>query len=259
MKKLFALVLALSLLLPWTATYGAETAPQSVPLKVAVLTAMNMEARQMRKRMDNRCPRLSGGRLYTHGTIGDAEVILHHSGMGVALSGRGARALLEYAKPDVMILFGVSGGTADFGLFETVVAQSAYAGWDGSRLDMDEALTALAAQLIEDATLGPVLTNKLLGAEYGRIPGILASDMESYAVAEAAKEAGVPLLIIRCVSDTDELLSNLLFPVNGPRAADKAAAGANYRSVGNYSLEEKVNGKYPTEVMLERWQRLFGQ
>ena len=226
MKKVFALTLTLLLLLPLTAAYGAETAPQAAPLKVAVLTAMNMEARQMRNRMENRCPRLSGGRLYTHGTLGDAEVILHHSGMGVALSGRGARALLEYAKPDVMVLFGVSGGTADFGLFETVIAQSACAGWDGSRLDMDEALTALAAQLIVDATLGDVLTNKLLGAEYGRIPGILASDMESYAVAEAAKEAGVPLLILRCVSDTDAILSNVLFPVNGPRAADIAAQAA---------------------------------
>jgi len=225
MKKLFALALAL-LLMPWAAARAAQAAPAPAPVRVAVLTAMNMEARQMRNRMDSRRPRLSGGRLYTHGTLGEAEVILHHSGMGVGLSGRGARALLKYARPDAMILFGVSGGSADLGLFGTVIAQSAYAGWDGSRLDMDEALTALAAQLIEDARLGDVLTNKLLGADYGRIPDALALDMESYAVAQAAAEAGVPLLIIRCVSDTEELLSNVLFPVNGPRAADIAAAGA---------------------------------
>jgi len=66
-------------------------------------------------------------------------------------------------------------------------------------------------------------------SDYDRIAsacGAAAVDQESYAVASAAREMGVPLLIIRSMSDTYDNSSLLGFFKYGPISAEKVAREA---------------------------------
>lgn len=215
---------------------GTDTAMGRVqPIaSVAVLAAMDMEAKHLVSRMDNVRPVKIAGKKYTLGQINGTEVVLHRGGMGLDKAGAGARALMEF-QPDVLILFGMSGGIVPgVGLYETVIASAVYPAWKGDwvAVPTDEALAALAAEVLGDARLAPIATGDRMTwrkKDYDRISqgcGAVAVDQESYAVAEAAEELGVPLLIIRSMSDTYDNTSLLGFFKYGPVSAEKAAEDA---------------------------------
>ena len=233
MKKLCVLALTLLFLLGLAACGAPEAGPEGVP--IAVLAAMNMEARHLVSRMENPRSVRVAGRKYTRGRIGKAEVVLCQSGMGLEKAGAGARALIEAFQPETLVLFGMSGGIVpEIGLYETVIAQSVYPAWieDGEAIATDETLAALAAQVLEGERTVAIATGEKMTwrrSDYDKIAsacGAAAVDQESYAVANAAREMGVPLLIIRCMSDTYDNSSLLGFFKYGPVSAEKAATDA---------------------------------
>ena len=203
---------------------------------IAILVAMKMEADQLIKRIQSPQPEKSAGRQFLRGRIGDAEVVLHRCGWGMANAAKGARALIGYAKPDALINYGVSGGmTADIGLGDTVIAVSSYPASGkyhktGAAIPTDETLADFAAQILPDAKKAPVSTslglivNKKRKARIVAASGTACMDMESYTAAKTARELGVPLLVIRSMSDTVEPTSLLSFFKNGALAAEKVAA-----------------------------------
>ncbi|MCL2494946.1 MAG: 5'-methylthioadenosine/S-adenosylhomocysteine nucleosidase [Oscillospiraceae bacterium] len=199
---------------------------------VALLAAMDMEAKHMIDRMDDAREIKNAGKKYTYGRIGSVHVILHQCGMGLDKAEAGARALIENFQPDVLVLFGMSGGIVpEIGLYETIIASEVFPAWkdDWVSIKTDAALAALADGVLKDAQLAPVATgNKMTWrkSDYDRIAnacGAVAVDQESYAVVQAAQELGVPLLIIRSMSDTYENSSLLGFFKHGPISAEKAA------------------------------------
>jgi len=233
MKRFAALLFCLAALAGLSACGAPEAGPEKV--SVAVLAAMGMEAKHLISRMDNPQTTKVAGKKFTYGTIGPAVVVLHRCGMGLDKAEAGARALIENFQPDVLILFGMSGGIApEIELYETVVASAVYPAWmdDWVAAPTDGALAALAAELIEGARLAPVATGDRMTwrkSDYDRISsacGAVAVDQESYAVAMAAQEMGVSLLIIRSMSDTYENTSLLGFFKYGPISAEKAAKAA---------------------------------
>jgi len=202
---------------------------------VAALTAMEMEAKHLIDRMEAPLPMKVAGKAFTRGQIGNIEIVLHQCGMGLDKAEAGARALMENFQPDVLILFGMSGGIAPgVELYETVIADAVFPAWkdDWTAIPTDEALAALAAQALPDARRAAIATgNKMTWrkSDYDRISqacGAVAVDQESWAVAKAAQELGVPLLIIRSMSDTYDNSSLLGFFKYGPISAEKAAADA---------------------------------
>jgi len=230
MKKFAVLLLCAATLICFAACGTPETGPEKV--SIAVLAAMGMEAKQLEKLMDSARPVKSAGKKFTLGAIGGTEVILHQGGMGLEKAEAGTCALLENFQPDVLILFGMSGGIVpEIALYETVVASAVFPTWkdDWTSSETDEALQSLAIGLLDGARLAPIATgNKMTWrkSDYDRIAnacGAVAVDQESYAVAETARKAGVPLLIIRSMSDIYENTSLLGFFKYGPVSAEKAA------------------------------------
>ncbi|MCL2512825.1 MAG: 5'-methylthioadenosine/S-adenosylhomocysteine nucleosidase [Oscillospiraceae bacterium] len=205
--------------------------------KIAVLAAMKMEAGCLIGRMESAKTEKTAGKKFYLGKIGGAEAVLRQSGMGMRRAEKGARALIENYKPDALILCGVSGGlTPDIRLHETVIATSSSpcpgkAVKTGAAVKTDEKLADFAAKTLKHAKKAPAATSRGLIVRKKRKARIAAAfgaaciDMESYAVAKTANEAGVPLLIIRAISDTFEPSSLLAFHKNGKQAAEKAAAG----------------------------------
>jgi len=204
--------------------------------KIAVLIAMGMEAGYLIKRMENPKPETAGGKKFLRGKIGEAEVVLHQCGWGMRNADNGVRALAENYRPDMIINYGVSGSLRhEVGLFETVVAVSSYAATGeaykaGMSAATDADLAAFAARTIGATHKSPVATSRgILVAKKRKArlverSGAVCIDMESYTAAKAANELGVPLLVMRCISDTLELKSFLVFFKNGAIAADKIAA-----------------------------------
>ena len=199
---------------------------------IAVLVAMGMEADCLIKRIEGA---QKDGR-FLRGRIGQAEVTLLRCGWGMRNADKGLRALVDHCHPDVVVNYGVSGGLVpEIGLSETVVAASSFpasgkAYQIGIAESADETLADFAAHLIEGARVAPVSTslgiivNKRRKARVAEKSGALCIDMESYAAAKAANELGVPLLVIRCMSDTYEPASMVMFFKNGRAAAEKVAA-----------------------------------
>jgi len=201
---------------------------------VAVLAAMGMEAKQLVKLMDGTQTVEIAGKKFTLGQINDTWVVLHQCGMGLEKAGAGARALMEF-QPEILILFGMSGSIVpEVGLYETVIADAVYPAWkdDWNAVPTDEALAALAAEVLDTSRLAPIATGDRMTwrrSDYDRISqacGAVAVDQESYAVAMVAEEFGVPLLILRSMSDTYDNTSLLGFFKHGPIAAEKAAKDA---------------------------------
>ena len=230
MRRLVAIAICAAVLLGLAACGAPEGEPENVA--VAVLAAMGMEAKQLIERMENPRTVQTGGKRFTRGRVGPVDIVLHRCGMGLGKAEAGVRALIETFQPDVLILFGMSGGIVpEIGLYETVIADCVYPAWEENdrAIVTDWTLAALAMKVLEDARFAPIATgNKMTWrkSDYDRISqtcGAVAVDQESYAVALAAEELGVSLLIIRSMSDTYDNSSLLGFFKYGPVSAEKAA------------------------------------
>ena len=232
MKRVLAMMLCLCTAFLFLSACGAPSLPP-VQAKIGVLAAMKMEARQLIKRMDNPQSFNWAGQSFTSGRIGGVEIILCQCGMGLEKAEAGAKALMESFKPEMLILFGMSGGIVPgVELYETVVAQAVYPAWDFDlqAVATDEELLAIAQDVLPEARPAFIATGNRMTwrkTDYDRISaacGAVAVDQESYAVAKAAREAGMPLLIIRSMSDTYDNTSLVGFFKYGPISAEKAAA-----------------------------------
>jgi len=232
MRKHSAALLCAALLLGLAACGTPDSEPEAVPY--AILAAMNVEAKQFVKRMDNARTVKIAGRKYTRGTVGGAEVVLHQCGMGLEKAEAGARALITAFQPEALFVYGTSGALLpEIGLHDVFIAHAlCLKGETGEfAIPADDALAALAQELLPHAQRVRLVAEAgfaLSASELARISGetgAVAIDMESFAAAKAAREAGVPLLVIRCAANTYKFTSLAAWPKNGPIAADKAAAG----------------------------------
>jgi len=194
-------------------------------MKIAVLAAMEMEAAPLIRRMEH----TSVDQRFLRGSIGKADAVLYRCGVGMRKAAGGARALIAYAQPDVLILYGISGGLVpDIQLHETVIGTSSF---HKEHMEMtDKALADVAARVLPAARTAPLACARTVIIRKNRKTrlaksGAVCVDMESFAVANASREAMVPLLVIRCISDTFRPASLLGFN-NGKIAAEKAALAA---------------------------------
>ena len=204
--------------------------------KIAILVAMGMEAAKLIARIEGAQPESAAGGKFLRGKIGQAEVVLHQCGWGMRNAEKGTRALIEHFQPDVIVNYGVSGGIVpEIGLAETVIALSSFPAsgrkYVGSAAELtDEKLARFAAGLLPHAQLAKISTSlgiifsKRRKTRVAQKSGAVCIDMETYTAAKTANELGVPLLVIRCLSDTYEPASLLSFFKNGAIAAEKAAA-----------------------------------
>lgn len=138
---------------------------------------------------------------------GGARLLL--AGVGLAAAAAGARALLEHGAR-ALVSLGVAGGlcdslrAGDLLLPERVLdaAGDLYAVDPGWRAALSERLAGAAREhaglLVESAK---VVVDPPAKRALGALHGALAVDMESGAIAAAARAAGVPLLVVRAVSD----------------------------------------------------------
>ncbi len=138
--------------------------------------------------------------------------IVHFSGPGPDRAERAARALLAEGS-DALLSFGVAGGL-DPGLAPgTVVLSERLIGADLLLLETDAGWRARVMAASEDRDDGRAMRAGDIAcsdrplrtppekASLFEATGAVAVDMESFAVARVAREAGIPFLAIRAIAD----------------------------------------------------------
>ncbi|WP_306534905.1 phosphorylase [Geobacter sp.] len=147
--------------------------------------------------------------------IGNTDVCLVESGMGIARAAAAADALVAEATPTVILSFGFGGavlpGLSIGGL--VVGAKSWFAGTEGfsPRLGIDQELarkiTAELNDTVGGASGGEIITSSQILRKSNLAHSLPAGmtlpvlDMETAAVAEVAHRHGIALVALRAISD----------------------------------------------------------
>lgn len=195
--------------------------------QLAVLVAMGMEAKPFLAKIQDKTMQKIDGKKFAIGRIADKQVALYKCGMGMRNATKGAQALIKHFAPEILILYGVSGGLGDISLAETVVALQSFPCFgEGVVAKADKELADFATTLL-GAKKAVVATSRGLIVNNKRKERIIQRsravciDMESYAVLTATNNANVKAIVIRCISDTKDPKSLLSFFKNGKIAANK--------------------------------------
>jgi adenosylhomocysteine nucleosidase len=146
--------------------------------------------------------------------IMERDCVLVTSGMGLKRAADATRALLATANPRLLISFGIAGAVnADLDIGDVVAANSSYLMENGSTgefrplASLSEEAREAAAQALQAVgrrlVTGSTLTTRGSQAGPEGFEGLNnpVLEMETAGIAEAAAEAGIPLLSLRSISD----------------------------------------------------------
>jgi adenosylhomocysteine nucleosidase len=168
---------------------------------IAVTFALPQESQDFRRALRSAETVSSGAGPLLRGRLGEAEVLVGHTGVGPEAAARNAAALLASARPSLLISTGFAGGldsrlaTADLLVAENFSAPELVA---QSRPLLAGNAHAFFGQMTSQPQTAETVAAK---AALARETGALGVDMETASIAAACAKAGVPLLAVRAISD----------------------------------------------------------
>lgn len=189
-------------------------------MKIAILVAMTKELNLLLPLMEDTETKTIGSTRYHSGTIEGHEVALMECGIGKVNAAIGAVTLIDAFNPDLLINTGVAAGAGEnVGVMDAVIATGVVhhdfwcIGEEWGRVP--GCPKVFPAVSYEDEISGQNLKRGLIAsgelfitskAQVDDIrehfPDVLAIDMESAAIAQAAWMRGVPFFCMRVISDT---------------------------------------------------------
>jgi adenosylhomocysteine nucleosidase len=166
---------------------------------IAVTFALPQESKKFRSAL--RHPTVDGSRRVTRGNLGEAEIVLAHTGVGLDAATTSVRTLLRAYRADYLICAGFA-GALDPGLRvgDLIVATN----YSSANL-LPPCRAALAGN--SRSFFGSLTTERdatesaAAKTDLARRTGALAVDMETSAVALECAQAGIPILAVRVISD----------------------------------------------------------
>ncbi|MGD9644779.1 MAG: hypothetical protein AB7U73_03645 [Pirellulales bacterium] len=198
------------------------------------------------------------------GRLAEQRIALVRTGMGQAAARRGAEHLLAGHRPGLVISAGFSGGLHPDVRRGDIVLANRVGLASGERMVVDVRFEQSPAARPRVHVGGIVTVDGLvcLPADklaLGRAHDALAVDMESWAVAEACRQAKVPFLAVRVISDgADEALPGFVDEMTRRKGfAGKAGVvlGALWRRPGR--LREMVRLRSEGLVQADRLARFL--
>ena len=167
-----------------------RTADTPAPLRVGLIIAMRCETPRMLA---------SGAGLYH---LGEIDVYLRYSGIGLRNAHREARWLCENWQPQLLLNTGFCGGVspalqigdlvvpdrvAHDGQVIALAASCPDSQWPDTELTLRSGLLQTFSRPVVSASAVP--------------PGVLAVDMEGFAIAQVGRDYGIPTVLVKAVSD----------------------------------------------------------
>ncbi len=195
-------------------------------MRIAILAAMSKELELLRPMLEKATPLTLEGREAWQGFIGPHLVCLMQCGIGKVNSALNTSRMLRAFEPELVINSGVAGGAdTSMRVADLLIAEEAayhdvwcgpgteYGAADGftPRLACSPLIIHAAKRSLsgDDVHFGLICsgdkfisTPEEVSEIKGHFPDALACDMESAAIGQVCREAGVPFAILRVVSDT---------------------------------------------------------
>ncbi len=198
-------------------------------MKIGIIAAMPEELKALLEVLGGAQKHLNLGKVYHTGYIGYHQVVLVESGIGKVMSAMSVAILADYYKVDAIINTGSAGAVAEGLSVGDVVIADRLVYHDVDVTGFDYAFGQLPGQPLYYTTssyflgeMKQIISRKGLASHVGLIatgdsfiasdeqialikthfPDVLAVEMEGAAIAQAAKAAGKPCLVIRAISDT---------------------------------------------------------
>lgn len=130
------------------------------------------------------------------GRLAGREVVVVHSGMGMASAAARVGSFLDTHAPSVLIASGFGGGLSDQLQIGDIVAARNFS--DAALLGLIASLPARIGSLI---TTREVVESAVQKKDLARHTGALVVDMETAAIHRLCNARGIPMLAVRAVSD----------------------------------------------------------
>jgi adenosylhomocysteine nucleosidase len=194
-------------------TGGAAADDEFLPCEVAFLFALDLEAGGLVDALkDSETSRHKHGTEHA-GVLDGRQVVVVESGIGPAAAARATKAAINFYKPRWVVSAGFAAALDENLRRGHVLLADEVASPDGRKLDVGLKLDPAILAATKGLHVGRLLSiDKLIRKPAERRQlyqehAALACDMETLAVAEACREAGVRLLAVRIISDAvdDEL------------------------------------------------------
>lgn len=215
-------------------------------MKIGIVGAMAQEVEILANLMTDKTELKVGSAVIFEGKIQGKSVALLQSGIGKVAAAMGTTALLQWAKPDVVINTGSAGGvTAGLKVGDIVISQqTAYHDVDVTAFGYakgqlpacpetfksDEKLTALAEEVAvaqgHNVKYGLICSGDSFIAGGERLaqikadfPNVTAVEMEAAAIAHVCHAFSVPFVVVRAISDAGDGEASISFEEFLPLAA----------------------------------------
>lgn len=219
-------------------------------MKIGIVGAMAQEVEILSQLMtDKRVTQLASFTLY-EGKIQGRDVALLQSGIGKVAAAIGTTALLQLAKPDIVINTGSAGGVAPgLQVGDVVIStKTCYHDADVTAFGYEKGqLPACPPAFISDenltALVAKIATQQGLTVKYGLIcsgdsfiqggerlaqikqdfPDVIAVEMEATAIAQVCHAFNVPFVVVRAISDAGDGKASMSFEEFLPLAAKQSS------------------------------------
>jgi adenosylhomocysteine nucleosidase len=214
----------------------------SQPIDFGVLFALSQESGCFLDMLSQVRVTRGDGFTAKRGRYRERDIVLFESGPGTVRAAKAAHALIDAYRPRLVVSSGFAGGLDPRVNRYDLVAADSLVNSAGSKITLDPA--ALVPWLTEVPKLhrGQLLTLDRIvrlsdeKRRLGERHQALAVDMESFAVAEVCRERGVPVLVVRAISDAvdDELPADIGHLLSRKTFAGQlgAAVGSVFRRPG---------------------------
>jgi adenosylhomocysteine nucleosidase len=180
---------------------------------IALLVAVRREADAVLKALPFLKLDTTHGQEYYQGTWRDRNIVLAALGIGLENARRGVQALIQIHSLSMMIALGFAGGLEPQAKTGTLILAEEihYENETEPFFVCNPELLRISERFLRESGI-PLRVGKIVTVsaplctaekkrEIGRQQGFLAVDMESAALAEAARAEGVPLLCFRVILD----------------------------------------------------------
>lgn len=162
------------------------------------------------------------------GQIGQRNIVIAETGVGCDKASKATADLLKIFEPTWVISAGFGGALREDLRRGNVVMPDRIRDTDGNEVQVDFVADSDVFEATKGLHIGRLVTVDHLidtpeeKSELARRHGAIACDMESFAVAQACKQAGVRFLSVRVISDT---LNDRLPPEVGALMKQQSLAG----------------------------------